>query len=57
MRDYENKTAAYLRLSRDDEDKQESDSIRNQRDLIREYVSKNKGLHLVNEYVDDGYGE
>ena len=55
MRDYENKTAAYLRLSRDDEDKQESDSIRNQRDLIREYVSKNKGLHLVNEYVDDGY--
>ena len=50
-----NKAAAYLRLSRDDGDKQESDSIRNQRELIKEYLSKNKNLQFVGEYVDDGY--
>ncbi len=50
-----NKTAAYLRLSRDDGDKQESDSIRNQRELIKEYLSKDKKLNYVGEYVDDGY--
>lgn len=55
MRSYQNKTAAYLRLSRDDGDKQESDSIRNQRELIKEYISNHKDLELVNEYVDDGY--
>lgn len=49
------KTAAYLRLSREDGDKQESDSIRNQRELIKEYLSKNKNLNYVGEYVDDGY--
>ncbi len=50
-----NKAAAYLRLSRDDGDKQESDSIRNQRELIKEYLSKNKNFQFVGEYVDDGY--
>lgn len=55
MHIFGNKTAAYLRLSRDDGDKQESDSIRNQRELIKEYLSKNKNLNYVGEYVDDGY--
>lgn len=55
MRILGNKAAAYLRLSRDDGDKQESDSIRNQRELIKEYISKNKYLNYVGEYVDDGY--
>ena len=44
MRNSQNKTAAYLRLSRDDGDKQESDSIRNQRELIKEYISNHKDL-------------
>lgn len=55
MRILGNKVAAYLRLSRDDGDKQESDSIRNQRELIKEYISKNKNLNYVGEYVDDGF--
>ena len=45
----------YLRLSRDDGDKLESDSIRNQRELIHEFIKKNSQINLVREYVDDGY--
>ena len=52
---YYNKTGCYLRLSREDGDKLESDSIKNQRELIREYISKHKDLELVDEYVDDGF--
>lgn len=55
MRILGNKVAAYLRLSRDDGDKQESDSIRNQRELIKEYLSKHQDLQFVDEYIDDGY--
>ena len=40
-----NKVAEYLRLSRDDGDKMESDSIRNQRDLIRDYLA----IHFQHE--------
>lgn len=47
--------ADYLRLSRDDGDKMESDSIRNQRSLIKEYVKQHSEITLVEEYVDDGY--
>lgn len=50
-----NKTAGYMRLSREDGDKLESDSIKNQRELIREYLTQHDGLRFVNEYVDDGY--
>ncbi len=55
MRFSENKTAGYLRLSREDGDKLESDSIKNQRELIKEYVSQHTWIHYVNEYVDDGF--
>jgi len=48
------KAAGYYRLSRDDGDKSESDSITNQKSLISEYAEKNK-LSLEDEYVDDGY--
>jgi DNA invertase Pin-like site-specific DNA recombinase len=50
-----NLVAEYLRLSREDGDKMESDSISNQRDLITEYLSKHNELKFVGEYVDDGY--
>lgn len=49
------KAAGYLRLSREDGDKVESDSITSQRDLIRGYVNDRSGMTLVDEYVDDGY--
>ena len=48
-----NKTAGYMRLSREDGDKLESDSIKNQRDLIKEYLSQHRGLDLVDEYWRD----
>lgn len=47
--------AMYLRLSRDDGDKTESDSIANQRALIRDYVSKLNDVEIVCEMIDDGY--
>ena len=51
----QNKTAGYFRLSREDGDKMESDSIRNQKDLVTDYISKHPEITLVKEYVDDGY--
>ena len=47
--------AKYLRLSIEDGDKAESNSIGNQRELIRDFVSEQPELHLVGEYADDGY--
>ena len=47
--------ADYLRLSREDGDKLESDSIRNQRSLINDFVKQHKDITLVDEYIDDGY--
>ena len=47
--------ADYLRLSREDGDKLESDSIRNQRRLINDFVKQHKEIQLVEEYIDDGY--
>lgn len=43
----------YIRLSREDGDKQESESIGNQRKIIERYVKENK-LTIIDEYVDDG---
>lgn len=45
----------YLRLSREEGDKLESDSIRNQRELIMGFIARNKRMRIVKEYVDDGY--
>lgn len=47
--------ADYLRLSNEDGDKAESDSIRNQRSLIHDFVEQHSDISLVDEYVDDGY--
>ena len=48
------KPCGYFRLSREDGDKSESDSIKNQRIMVRDYAAKN-GISLVDEYVDDGF--
>ena len=45
--------AMYIRLSREDGDKQESESIGNQRDIIRRFLKENN-LISIEEYVDDG---
>ena len=49
------KAAIYLRISRDDEDKSESDSIQNQRDLLKAFIDKDPQIELIDEFVDDGY--
>ncbi len=47
--------ALYARLSQEDGDKEESNSIGSQRDMIRDFVSRRTDLTIVQEYVDDGY--
>ena len=47
------KVGIYLRLSRDDEKDDESQSISNQRDYIMNYIIRNN-LILIDEYIDDG---
>lgn len=44
----------YLRLSRDDGDEGESNSIGNQRELIKSYADK-AGFEIIKEYIDDGF--
>ncbi len=50
------KTAIYCRLSREDSDKAQSNSIVGQKAYCKEFVLKNTDLKLVCEpFVDDGY--
>lgn len=44
--------AIYVRLSKEDGDKEESDSIRNQRDLIRNYLADKPDISVCAEYVE-----
>ena len=53
MRTY--RAVKYLRLSEQDGDKQESESIENQRDIIDNFIINNEDLKDVGEYIDDGY--
>ena len=46
---------AYYRLSKDDGKSHESDSIANQRVLVREYIKNHPNIRLVDEAFDDGY--
>ena len=47
--------AAYLRLSKEDNENMESNSIVNQRELIEQYIGNKSDLQLVDYYIDDGY--
>ena len=47
--------AIYIRLSREDGDKEESDSVGNQRKLLTEYVAKKEDFIVYDTYIDDGY--
>lgn len=48
-------TALYCRLSREDGDRVESDSIGNQRKLLEEYIENHPELTAAECYADDGY--
>lgn len=45
----------YTRLSKDDGDKPESDSIGNQKALIRDFIKNHPEIQVVSEKADDGY--
>lgn len=47
--------ALYIRLSREDGDKEESDSVSNQRKLLTEYIADKSEFKLHDVYIDDGY--
>ncbi|WP_312432328.1 recombinase family protein [Lacrimispora sp.] len=47
--------AGYLRLSKEEGDKTESDSISNQRDLIANFVKSTPEIRLCSERIDDGF--
>ena len=49
------KAAIYLRVSKEDGDKPESDSISNQRELIKDYLKGKPDICLCDEMIDDGY--
>ena len=49
------KVAAYVRLSSDDGDKAESNSITNQKSLINLFLKNNTDLKLKDFYIDDGF--
>lgn len=45
----------YIRLSREDGDDRESESVENQREIINKFIEENEELIFANEYVDDGF--
>ena len=46
--------AIYIRLSKEDGDKEESESVTNQRKILRAFAEENH-YRIYDEYVDDGY--
>ncbi len=50
----EYKAAIYIRLSKEDGDREESESVVNQRKILKAYAKENK-YKIYDEYVDDGY--
>jgi len=48
-------TCGYVRLSREDGDKEESNSVLGQKELIRDYLRRAPDLRECGMKVDDGY--
>lgn len=49
------KAALYIRLSREDGDKPESDSVVNQKRILDNFITAQPDIELFDYYVDDGY--
>lgn len=47
--------ALYVRLSVEDGDKAESNSVINQKQLLNDFINENSKFNLYDYYVDDGY--
>ena len=46
--------AIYIRLSKEDGDREESESVTNQRKILKAFAKENK-YKIYDEYIDDGY--
>ncbi len=53
--DKKSKAGIYLRISRDEENSQESTSIANQREMLRNFADARDDIEIIDEYVDDGH--
>ncbi len=49
------KAALYIRLSKEDGDKNESDSVLSQKEILKEFLKIHPELEFYDFYVDDGY--
>lgn len=49
------KAALYIRLSKEDGDKGESNSVVTQREILREFVKQQENIGIYDFYVDDGW--
>ena len=49
------KVSMYLRISREDNNKNESESIINQKSMIQTFINEREDLELVSIKIDDGY--
>ena len=49
------RAALYIRLSREDGDKEESDSVANQRTLLTKFIEERPEMELSGYYIDDGW--
>lgn len=48
-------TAEYIRISKEDGDKAESDSIKNQKKLLNDYIKEKTDFSVYDVYIDDGF--
>lgn len=49
------KAALYIRLSKDDGDKQESNSVTYQREILKEHIKLHPDIEIHDIYIDDGW--
>jgi len=54
VNNHEYRAAIYIRLSKEDGDREESESVVNQKKILKAYAKENK-YKIYDEYVDDGY--
>lgn len=47
--------ALYIRLSKEDGDKQESYSVTSQREILKEYLKQHPDIDFYDFYIDDGW--
>ena len=55
VKSYQYKAAIYIRLSVEDGDKEESNSITNQRMLLNQFLKDNSDIEVYDYYTDDGF--